>query len=318
MVFCRSLFTEAVVTFPTEEDFTDAPRRLYSDWLKWKKRDPQVKERMMGYLEKMKWDPLFSWNHWNTSPPKQNNAESACFPAKPDHTHHRESAKVAHPELKSKMLASLQWEVSEELIFLLVKEKRLLNPFDEQYWCPISVQLLKKSLHIVADYLIQDKNHCDESNLNILLSLRKKLFDVALEATRAVKAITDLIADSKTDTSSFASYLSFLEKADPSKDIKHHSRYLVVDSVQLSRVSVEDFAKAPQSLDKNWYLISEVIFVTHALASLINWNPYQSTEKTIYSLDEICNAVEINEDASYKLLTPKIRAWGPLITIPIS
>ena len=274
------------MTFPTDEDFTDVPQRIYTSWLKWKKEEslPRVRKQMLSVLENVAWDSSFFWNLLSYEP-----------------------ASEQFSKMQKELLLFMRWEVSEELLFLLAKEKRLLHPYDEKYWCPVSVTLLSKSLHLVSDYLLPVKKRCGDVASDVQQTLFKELMKLSHEAANSVKDIINHNGRMSSNCELSVRDIAFLAKPEAG------SRVLVVNTEPISWVSIEDFSKATKTLFLEWYLIHEVVMVVHALASLIHWNSCQNTGEPIYSLKNMCEVVGIEESLLDNFVPHAIRAWMPLI-----
>ena len=265
---------EAVVTLPTEEDFSGMTSRIYQSWKNWQKKQelPQKRIKVLSQLSTLLWDHSFVWNISD------------------------EAASV-----RPKILNSLTWEFSEELLFLLVKNKRLSKPFDEKYWCPLCVSLMRKSLHLMADYssLGIDKN---------VLSTR--LMDLVAVAADELENI--LNNSSSNQELSDVNKLAFREQDNASDAVR---RVVVAEAIEVNRLSVEDYLKNAVPLDKDWYLI-QIVLAVHPLASLIDWGQSSSTAvDALYSIEKLCKTIGLDEETPFSdQYRKKVVDWEPLLT----
>jgi len=283
---------EGVISEPTEDDFVEAPRRMHSNWLKWKREEshPQKRESRQLVLEKMRWDS--------------------------SHFRNLLSCNQSSSDMHSRIMDSLRWEVSEELLYLLVKDNRLHHPLNDRHWCPISMRLLTRSLHVVADNIIPTHERKESSYEDVLSACAEKLLVILREATEAVRNI--LALDKEEAKENFLRYLAFHEKSVSECGTEQSSRYyLKAESEVTPHVSVEDCSKGQTTLDENFYLIHQVLFVTHALASLIDWNNFNNRGEGIYSFEKACQIAAIDLDLARRLQTEKSRSWKPLIFLPL-
>lgn len=284
--------TEGVISEPTEDDFVEAPRRMHSNWLKWKKEEshPQKRESRLLFLEKIRWDS--------------------------SHFRNLLSCNQSSSDMHSSIVDSLRWEVSEELLYLLVKDNRLHHPLNDRHWCPISMHLLRRSLHLVADYIIPTHERKESSYEDALSACAEKLLAILCEATEAVKKI---LALHKIETEEvYLRYLAFHETSVSECGTEQSSRYyLKVESEVTPHVSVEDFSKGQITLDEHFYLIHQVLFVAHALASLIDWNNFNDRGEVIYSFEKACQISAIDLTSARRSQTEKSRSWKPLIFLPL-
>merc|ERR1712194_143146 len=270
---------EAVVTLPTHGDFKDAPKRTYTNWMKWKKQQdlPRTRLKTLKGFDTIKWDPSFVWNI---------------------------SAGIVGPPsvMQTKLFQSLRWELSEELLFLLIKDERLSHPFDEKLWCPLSVSLLTKCLHLISDYLLMGRNH------HILL---KTFMGLARDTADTMKKIIHESgnASSNQDVSRVGS-LAFVEKPNTQECL----HVLLVEAVNINTSTVKDYINDPQPLDLDWYLIHQVVLAVHPLASLIDWGQHSGTGKPLYSIEKLCASVGIEDTTYLNFYTSTMQEWHPLVS----
>ncbi len=283
---------EGAISEPTDDDFVEAPRRMHSNWLKWKKEQsqPQYRDSRHFFLEKMHWDS----SHFRNLLSNQSSSG-----------------------MHTRIVESLRWEVSEELLYLLVKDNRLHHPLNDRHWCPISMRLLVKSLHTVADYIIPTHGRKESSYEEMLSACAEKLLSILCEATVAVRNIISILAlETKKNEENLQGYLAFNETSKSESGAQKFSRYLKAESEETPHVSVENCSKGQITLDENFYLIHQVLFVTHALASLIDWNGFDNRGKIAYSFEEACKCAAIDVHLAERSQTVKSRSWRPLIVLP--
>ena len=266
---------EAVVTHPTDNDFTGVPTRVYSNWKKWKKQQelPRVRLRTLTVLDTFK-SNLFVFT-----------------------TETLPSSLGTSSGILVKIVNSLKWVVAEEMLFLLAKDERLTQPFDEKIWCPLSVSFLAKCVYHVADILLvgRDKQ-----------KLCENLMGMACDAAKSLKLIIKNSANTppnidigNTNKLICVENLAFKHKV--------NSRVLVVESVHINKLCVAEYLSNPMPLDFDWYLINQIILPIHAVASLIDWDGN-------YSLEKLLEQIELDTDASYvEFVRRKVQGWHPLI-----
>lgn len=266
---------EAVVTVPNDEDFSGMSSRIYQNWKTWQKKQelPLMRMKVLSQLSTLLWDHSFVWNISD---------EAAS--------------------LRPKILGSLTWEFSEELLFLLVKNKRLSKPFDEKHWCPLSVSLMRKSLHLMADY----------SSLGIDKTvLSKRLMDLVAITANELEII---LSHSSSNQELFnVNKLAFCEKDNASDSVR---RVVVAEAIEVNRLSVEDYLKDAVPLDKDWYLI-QIVLAVHPLASLIDWGQSSSTANNdaLYSIEKLCQTIGLDKDTPFLgQYRKKVVDWEPLLT----
>jgi len=270
---------EAVVTTPTHDDFKDVPKRTYSNWMKWNKQQdlPRMRLKMLKGFDTFQWDPSFVWDI------------SAGL------------ATGSSSETQTNIFQSLRWELVEELLFLLTKNKRLSHPFDEKIWCPLSVSLLTKCLHLIADFLLMGRDQ---------QILCKTFMGLARDAANTMKNIINESVNASTnqDLSRFGS-LAFVEKSNEQEG----AHVLIVEAVNINKLTVEEYLNDPQPLDLDWYLIHQVILAVHPLASLIDWGPSSDTGNPLYSIERLCEDVGLGDTSYLNFYTSKVQEWRPLV-----
>ncbi len=199
--------------------------------------------------------------------------------------------------LTSKIFESLKWEFAEEILFLLAKEKRLTHPFDEMTWCPFSSSLLEECVLMTADFLLMGREK---------LTLYQKLTETTSNAFKALKEIINnsAITPPSIDIGVINKTICVGNLA-----LKHkvHSAVLVVESIHINELCVEDYLRAPRPLDLDWYLINQIILPIHAVASVIDW------DGTCYSLETLFEHIELDIDAYAEFFRRKVHGWHPLI-----
>jgi len=268
---------EAVVTVPTDDDFKDAPKRTYTNWLKWKKQQdlPRMRLKTLKGFDAVKWDPSFLWT--------------------------LAAGMVGPSEMQTKLFPSLRWELSEELLFLLEKHKRLLHPFDEKAWCPLSVSLLTKCLHLIADYLLMGRDSC------ILFAT---LLELARQAAETVRNIARESRNNATtqDVAQVAS-LAFVETSNAPECL----RVLIVESINDNTSDVKDYICNPQPLDLDWYLTHQVVLAVHSVASLIDCSLKTGAGHPLYSIEKLCEHIGLEDTSYLHFYTSTVQEWRPLV-----
>ena len=271
-----SAVPEAVCTIPTDEDFKDEPKRRYTNWLKWKKNQdlPLMRQRLLKDLDKMEWDPSLIRSLTTAS------------------------ASESSPEIQGNILRSLKWEVSEELLFLLVKSKRLSTPFDEEIWCPLAKSLLSKCLHLLADNILMGRDKA---------VLAEELMGLACDACRDIENVINRLARSQGPT---LKDLGFLEK---SSSAQADVQVLVTQAVHINRLTLEAYADEPEPLDLEWYLVHQVIQTVHPIASLINWGPRDTADGRLYSIEKLCDRIGLDDCSYLPFYVSRVQEWQPLL-----
>jgi len=224
-----------VVTSPTESDFVNVSDRCYQTWKK--QQLPHVRAKVLKGLDSIIWDKSFVWNMSNRADFGQ----------------------------QAKILNSLRWEFTEELLFLLNSNGRLTQPFDEEQWCPLSVNLMTSCLHSIAEWRLQST----EKNV-----VCQRLLGSARDAANSLRDIMNKNTNSATDQASLIDKLAFVEEEASESD-----RVVVVESVEANRMSFDNLKG--HILDKEWYIIHQIVLVVHPIASLIDWG---SADGTLYSM----------------------------------
>jgi hypothetical protein len=267
---------EAVVTFPTDDDFKGMPLRVYTNWKKWKKQQelPRERLRVLKVLDTFKWDPLFL-------------------------TETIASSAGTSSGIRAKVIDSLKWDFAEEMLFLLAKDKRLTHPFDEMMWCPLSISFLAKCVYLIADFLLMSRDK------QILCTM---LTELACDAANSLKEIIKNSANTPPNVD-----IGNLNKRICVENLafKHkvNSRVLVVESVHINKLCVDEYLITPLSLDFDWYIINQITLPVHAVASLVDWDGK-------YSLVKLFERIELDIDASYvKFFQQKVQGWQPIIEI---
>jgi hypothetical protein len=199
------------VTLPSEDDFTSLSTTVLRTWKKQReeKRRIQLREQI-----RLKLDTSFEW--------------STKF--------------IRHnsPEIQQKFILDFQWEISEELLYLLRKHGRLTDPFDKTKWCPLSQTLLQKALHAIANYMISEGEETDVL-LSKIISLASKEVQLLQEMG---KSETEQISFNQMALQS----LSFCLDSTASDG----KSFLITKSIETHKLSVEEFLHKPQPLDTDW------------------------------------------------------------------
>lgn len=255
---------EAAVTVPTDDDFEDAPQRQWQSWLKSKKQQelPRKRLQVLNEMDAFQWDPSFL-REVGTGP-----SHASSF------------------EMQAKVVSTLRWELVEEMAFLLTKHKRTPSPFDEKSWCPLSVGLMTKCLHLIADFLLMGKE--PKISLEMLMRFARDTAQTMRETTN----FDDLAFDKEGNA--------------PRGD-----RFLVVEDICVDTVSVDDQRNNPVPLDSDWYIIHQIVMVVHPLASLIDWG-VDSDGKPLYRVEKLLQAIGLDTDAPYVSLG--VPDWQPLMS----
>jgi len=254
-----------VVTIPTESDFVNVSDRCYQTWKK--QQLPNVRAKVLKGLDSIIWDRSFVWNMCNRADFGQ----------------------------QAKILNSLRWEFTEELLFLLMSNGRLTHPFGEKQWCSLSVNLTISCLHLIADSLLL----CTDKNV-----VCQRLLGSARDAVNSLSDIINKKTNTSTDQASLIDKLAFVEE-----DCSDSDRVVVVESVEVNRTSIDDMKG--HILDKEWYIIHQIVLVVHPIASLIDWG---SADGTLYSIEKLCETISLDKEAPYiSYYKSKTREWKPLL-----
>ena len=170
----------------------------------------------------------------------------------------------------------------------MIQNKRLSQPFDEEVWCPLSVSLLVKGLHLVSDCLLMGREK---------QGLCNELMELARDAANAIRnaAQSDANQDSLSD-------LAFLRKSS-------NDRVVVLESLQQNRMAIGNYVKDPQPLDLELYLTEQVVLVVHPLATLIDWG-----SSPIYSLEKLRDCVGLSDASYLNFYSGKVGSYCPLIS----
>lgn len=196
----------------------------------------------------------------------------------------------AHSDTRDHLLKDYRWEISEELLYLMTKYNRMTEPFDTKKWCPLARTLLMRMLHAIADFtLVQDKKDIQVLCRN-LLSL----------ARQAVRSIQELAKGDLTELN--IQDLSFLRK--------HNTSIIIVHSIKRHKLSVDEYLKAPQKLDVEWYICCQIIMVAYPLLSSI-WQEGNACSL----LPMLCEQVGIDHNSPYLTLAHTIEAFTPLVRL---
>jgi hypothetical protein len=246
-----------VVTIPTDSDFVNVSDRCYQTWKK--QQLPHVRAKVLKGLDSLIWDRSFVWTMSRADFGQQ-----------------------------AKILNSLRWEFTEELLFLLISNGRLSHPFDEEQWCPLSANLMTSCLHSIADSLLFGTEKT---------VVCQRLLGYVCDAANIVSDIVD----KNTNQASLIDKLAFVEE-----DTSESDRVVVVESVEVNRISIDDYVKG-HILDKEWYLIHQIVLTIHPIASLIDWG---SADGTLYSIEKLCETIGLDKETPYiSYFESKTRDW---------
>ena len=173
--------------------------------------------------------------------------------------------------MEQNILDGLRWEFTEEL---LTNNDRLSRPFDDEYWCPLSLTLLSKCLHFISDYRLIGRDRrilCDT------------LMGLARDAANSVKNIAN--------GNTLLHQLAFAEK-------QSKSHVVVCQAVNVNKLTVEECLNEKRPLDLDWYIVHQIILPVNSLASLIDSGTYASTGAPLFTLEQLCEKVG-HEGLSY-------------------
>ena len=194
-----------------------------------------------------------------------------------------------HPEVQETLKTDYRWELSEELLYLLMKHNRLTDPFDNTKYCQLSQIMLEQLLHSIADYTLSDDDSISELlNKSLLLASERA---ISLRKMESKESILNL--------------LSF--RVEPSSD----KSVVIVKSIQNHKMYKEEFLQQPQELDIEWYLCHQIVLVAHPLLSLITWR----NEGSQYSLQLLCDRVGLDSNCPYLTLAHSNEMFSPLISL---
>ena len=169
---------------------------------------------------------------------------------------------------------------------MLLKNRRISRPFDEEMWCPFSVTLLTKCLHLIADLFLMaiDKQNVIQSMLGL--------------ASNTANAMKNVVTNQELSLSD----LAFLEKSDSQAENAH---VLVVNHP--NRLAIEDYLRDPHPIDLDWYVTNQIVLAVHPLATLFDWGQ-------LYSIEKLCESIGLKDDASgLNFYKSKVQEWQPLL-----
>ena len=255
----------AVLTFPESDDMKSAPKRAYAMWMKWK--ELQELQDILDDIEALRWDPSFI---------RSINAAAAAA-----------SSSTPSP-IYEKISNALKWDVAEEMLFLLEKNKRVPRNFVVSMRCPLSVSFLSNCLLLIADFLLtgKDKGELFESVMALVRVTANKLRDII---NRLEFPNQDL---------SFVREAAIKLKPD---DDDAAPRRLVVEPNH--EMTFAKFLINPTQLDYRWYAIHQIALPLHQLASLIDWESRNLVEA-------LCNELSLTLSIYER---SKFKDWDPLL-----
>ena len=250
---------EGAVTLPTKEDFSGMTSTVVRTWEK------QKQQKRCTRLKGQMFEQLAASFQWDSS-----------------YIHHDRT------EVQETLIKDYHWELSEELLYLLTKHNRLVDPFDNTKFCQLSQTLLEKLLHSIADYTISNKNISELLDKCLILASDTATSLNEMESSEAI-----------------LKHLSFRVDSSSEKSV------LIVKSIKNHKIATEEFLQQPQELDIEWYLCFQVVLVAHPLLSLITWR----VEESQYSLQLLCDRVGLDYNCPYLTVAHSSEAFTPLISL---
>mmetsp|Transcript_20911 Transcript_20911/g.30747 ORF Transcript_20911/g.30747 Transcript_20911/m.30747 type:complete len:352 (-) Transcript_20911:234-1289(-) len=256
---------EEVLTHPTESEFNSASRRYRAEMDKKKAAETLPKRVAMIHetLQRMTWNQ--NLNRIIMSSSENCNA---------DDTENK----------KSSLLGVMQQELSEELLYILFTEKKLMNPFDKSEWCPLSSMLLKRLLGDIARLsMLEDYGSFDSQK-----ALAQVLYKRATYAAEVVKKIAKNIRDNN-QLNDRISYLAFQEQQSGKKRkfICVFPSDRTIETFQ--GIYLDQIRSVHFCINVQWYIMRQIVSVVHSLASTISW-----CQNDLYSLQKMCASVGVD------------------------
>jgi len=262
---------EEVLTHPTESEFNSASRRYRAEMDKKKAAETLPKRVAMIHetLQRMTWNQNLNRIIMSSS----ENCNS-------DDTENK----------KSSLLGVMQQELSEELLYILFTEKKLMNPFDKSEWCPLSSMLLKRLLGDIARLsMLEDYGSFDSQK-----ALAQVLYKRATYAAEVVKKIAKNIRDNN-QLNDRISYLAFQEQQSGKKrkficvfpSDRTIETFQGIDDCQC--IYLDQIRSVHFCINVQWYIMRQIVSVVHSLASTISW-----CQNDLYSLQKMCASVGVD------------------------
>ena len=171
-----------------------------------------------------------------------------------DHFFMSKSVSTAEVSLQKKTIQSLRWDLSEEMLFLLTKNKHY--PLDEENWSPLSISLMIQCLHLMAN---GELFNIDKDVLR--LKLFHMAYNAVIELNRSATASNDL---SLIDTLAF-------------------------DTVEVAVDSDKQCAAGSNPAE----IIHQIVSVIYPIASLTDWQrssegDTNNNNSSLYSIGNLC------------------------------
>lgn len=163
------------------------------------------------------------------------------------------SVSTAEASLQKSIISSLRWDLSEEMLFLLTKNKRTSHPLDEEM-SSLSMSLMIKCLHLMAN------GELFNINKDVL---RLKLFHMAYSAS----------IELNHSTTANNNDISLIDK-------------LALDTVEVAVESDKQRAGISPA-----EIIHQIVTVIHPIASLTDWSSSEgdtNNNSSLYSIGNLC------------------------------
>ena len=167
------------------------------------------------------------------------------------------SVSTAEVSLQKKTIQSLRWDLSEEMLFLLTKNKHYL--LDEENWSPLSISLMIQCLHLMAN---GELFNIDKDVLR--LKLFHMAFNAVIELNRSATANNDI---------------SLIDK-------------LAFDTVEVAVESDTQCAAGSNPAE----VIHQIVSVIYPIASLTDWQrssegDTNNNNSSLYSIGNLCKVL---------------------------
>mmetsp|Transcript_9460 Transcript_9460/g.11702 ORF Transcript_9460/g.11702 Transcript_9460/m.11702 type:complete len:438 (+) Transcript_9460:3-1316(+) len=181
-------------------------------------------------------------------------------------------------------------EISEEI--LQEASCKILNPFDDAMWCPLSIALLQNCLKcIAASHFCENKN-C----LKAKTVMMRTLLQLASDASKTIRDICGQFHS--THAQALRSSLGLLSFHPPYGGMAS----VVVEDMNNSNnlLDMEKLIYGETKIDIDWYIVQQVIAVVHGLC--LTYLKDFSIHNDLYSLSKICSELKMPESIVIKLL----------------
>lgn len=267
---------EGALTHPTDEDLDGASKRIQTAWKKWKEKDDWAPKyrRMLDVLRRMEWESAHG------------------------------DAILSRARTQGKALKdAMDEELSEEALYTLAKRRYLLNPYCIAEWCHYSTALLRQLLKYYTTLRLSSKTNSSSGDLRS--KFLKTLMKRAVDASRAIRKHA-----AERQKTMYA--LAFMPtaggagaEAEPSVAVMDPTSPggTSLEGTTQAMLPVERFMKGEGELHVSWYLVTQVIAVVDAIASLVTWGaPASGSAGAEYSFRTLCESVGVNASTAHSIL----------------